>query len=59
MERDGFGSHPLFGFVAESDRIVGISLYYYRHSTWKGQRLYLEDLIITESERGQGGKRTA
>lgn len=55
MEQDGFGDHPLFGFfVAESDRIVGISLYYYRYSTWKGKRLYLEDLIVTESERGNG-----
>ena len=55
MERDGFGSHPLFGFfVAEEKDIVGISLYYYRYSTWKGKRLYLEDIIVTESERGKG-----
>ena len=55
MERDGFGSHPLFGFfVAEEKDIVGISLYYYRYSTWKGKRLYLEDIIVTESERVKG-----
>lgn len=42
-------------FVAEVDgTIVGISLYYYRYSTWKGKRLYLEDIIITESMRGNG-----
>jgi GNAT superfamily N-acetyltransferase len=56
MEEDGFGKHPIFGFfVAENDRgIVGLSLYYYRYSTWKGKRLYLEDIIVTEKERGSG-----
>jgi GNAT superfamily N-acetyltransferase len=57
MEKDGFGSNPLYGlFVAENDKgaIVGISLYYYRYSTWKGRRLYLEDIVVTESERGSG-----
>ena len=56
MERDGFGPAPSFGFfVAEIDEIiVGISLYYYRYSTWKGRRLYLEDIVVTESQRGKG-----
>lgn len=56
MERDGFGPNPVFGmFVAETDNgIVGLSLYYFRYSTWKGRRLYLEDIIVTEKERGQG-----
>jgi GNAT superfamily N-acetyltransferase len=56
MEKDGFGVKPVFGFfVAEKNNaIVGISLYYWRYSTWKGKRLYLEDLIVTESERGSG-----
>jgi GNAT superfamily N-acetyltransferase len=56
MEEDGFGPHPIFGFfVAENQRgIVGLSLYYYRYSTWKGKRLYLEDIIVTETERGGG-----
>ena len=56
MEQDGYGSNPVFGFfVAEtSERIIGISLYYWRYSTWKGKRLYLEDIIVTESERGKG-----
>jgi GNAT superfamily N-acetyltransferase len=56
MEKDGFGSNPLFGFfVAEQDtQIIGISLYYFRYSTWKGKRLYLEDIIVTEKERGTG-----
>jgi GNAT superfamily N-acetyltransferase len=56
MEEDGFGQNPIFGFfVAENMRgIVGISVYYYRYSTWKGKRLYLEDIIVTEKERGSG-----
>jgi GNAT superfamily N-acetyltransferase len=56
MERDGFGPNPIFGFVvAESEgKIIGIALYYWRYSTWKGKRLYLEDIIVTEKERGKG-----
>lgn len=56
MLKDGFGPEPIFGlFVAEVDgKVVGISLYYYRYSTWKGKRLYLEDIVVTESMRGYG-----
>jgi GNAT superfamily N-acetyltransferase len=56
MRQDGFGTNPVFGFyVAElNSKIVGLSLYYYRYSTWKGKRLYLEDIIVTKSERGKG-----
>lgn len=56
MERDGFGGNPLFGFfVAEEERtILGISLYYYRYSTWNGKRLYLEDIVVTQTHRGKG-----
>lgn len=57
MERDGFGENPVYGlFVAEDEErgIVGISIYYYRYSTWKGKRIYLEDIVVTESERGKG-----
>ncbi|ASW72886.1 GNAT family acetyltransferase [Chryseobacterium piperi] len=51
----GFGSEPVWGaFVAEvDDEIVGISLYYNRYSTWKGRRLYLEELVVTERMRGK------
>ena len=58
--KDGFGESPLFGaIIAEvKGEVVGMSLYYYRYSTWKGKRLYLEDLIIKEAFRGYGlGKR--
>ena len=56
MLKEGFGSNPTFGCIlAEKDKkIVGMSLYYFRYSTWKGKRLYLEDLIVTETERGTG-----
>lgn len=56
MEKDGFGPNPVYGFfIAEKDNaIVGLALYYYRYSTWKGKRLYLEDIIVTESFRGKG-----
>lgn len=59
MLQDGFGPNPIYGLiVAEAeDKIIGISLYYTRYSTWKGKRLYLEDLIITESMRGYGAGR--
>ena len=56
MMRDGFGPTPVFGFiVAEMNReLIGVSLYYYRYSTWRGRCLYLEDLIVTERRRGMG-----
>jgi GNAT superfamily N-acetyltransferase len=56
IEEEGFGENPAFEcFLAENnDTVVGMALYYYRYSTWKGRRLYLEDLIVTESFRGKG-----
>ena len=54
--RDGFSENPLFQcFVAEVDgEIIGMALYYYRYSTWKGKTIHLEDLIVKESKRGTG-----
>ncbi|WP_295124513.1 GNAT family N-acetyltransferase [uncultured Chitinophaga sp.] len=56
FEESGFGPNPVWkAFVAEDgDKIVGFALYYIRYSTWKGCRMYLEDLLVTESYRGQG-----
>ncbi len=56
MYLDGFGENPIFGsIVAEvGGEVVGLALYYYRYSTWKGKRLYLEDLIVSEKMRGKG-----
>ena len=52
----GFGPEPVwYSFVAEADsQVVGFALYYIRYSTWKGQRLYLEDLLVTDELRGKG-----
>ena len=56
LVRDGFGKNPLFyTFVAEiENKIIGIALYYYRYSTWKGKTIHLEDLIVKEENRGSG-----
>lgn len=56
FKESGFGSNPVWGaFIAEhDDKIIGLSLYYIRYSTWKGRRLYLEDLIVHEPYRGKG-----
>ncbi len=56
LVNDGFSEQPLFQcFVAEVDsEIIGIALYYYRYSTWKGKTIHLEDLIVKESKRGTG-----
>lgn len=56
MLKEGFGEHPAFAcLLAEKDgEVLGMSLYYFRYSTWKGRRLYLEDLIVTEAARGTG-----
>ena len=35
-----------------ANSIVGMAVCYERYSTWKGRRLYLEDIIVTESVRG-------
>ena len=54
--RDGFSENPLFQcFVAEVDgEIIGMALFYYRYSTWKGKTIHLEDLIVKESKRRTG-----
>ena len=56
MNEDGFGLNPVFRFIVAEDEsgVIGTSIYYYRYSTWKGKRLYLEDLIVTENKRGIG-----
>jgi ribosomal protein S18 acetylase RimI-like enzyme len=52
----GFGTNPVWwSFVAEeNDLVLGFALYYIRYSTWKGQRMYLEDILVTEQARGKG-----
>jgi GNAT superfamily N-acetyltransferase len=64
----GFGEKPVWeAFVATSPlpspqseegegwgEVIGFALYYIRYSTWKGQRMYLEDLLVTDAMRGKG-----
>lgn len=56
LVRDGFQENPLFyTFVAEvNGEIVGMALFYFRYSTWKGKTIHLEDLILKENYRKQG-----
>ena len=55
FEESGFGAKPVWwAFVAEVDgKVEGFALYYIRYSTWKGQRMYLEDILVTEKMRGR------
>ncbi len=56
FEESGFGEKPVWwAFVAEVEgQIIGMALYYIRYSTWKGQRMYLEDIIVSEDYRAKG-----
>ncbi len=56
LRADGFGKHPLYGlYVAQQQTdLIGMALYYYRYSTWKGKTLYLEDLYVKPDFRGLG-----
>jgi len=60
FEESGFGENPVWwAFVVEdsslpSRPVVAFALYYIRYSTWKGQVMYLEDILVTESMRGKG-----
>ena len=56
FEKSGFGSRPVWwAIVAEVDgKVEGFALWYVRFSTWKGQRMYLEDFYVTEAMRGKG-----
>lgn len=54
--RDGFGETPKFNcFVLEvNNKIEGMALVYHRYSTWKGEVVHLEDLIVSKAYRGSG-----
>lgn len=53
---DGFSASPKFKtFIAEKEnKVIGMALFYERYSTWKGKAIHLEDLMVTQSERGIG-----
>jgi GNAT superfamily N-acetyltransferase len=54
--KSAFSENPwVYIFVAEMEnRVVGMALYYYGFSTWKGRSLHLEDLIVNENFRKLG-----
>ena len=56
LREDGFGPNPSFeAIVAEMHgTVVGMALFYYRYSTWKGKTIHLEDLIVKEDYRNKG-----
>jgi len=54
---DGFGEAPIFNLIvaeSSSKEIVGMALYFYAYSTWKGKMLYLDDLVVTKNWRNKG-----
>jgi GNAT superfamily N-acetyltransferase len=57
FEESGFGLNPVWwAFVVENQekKVAAFALYYIRYSTWKGQVMYLEDILVTETMRGKG-----
>jgi len=56
LEKDGFGKHPWYWFLVaeQNNKIIGLSFYWIRYSTWKGKFLFLEDFIIKEEYRNKG-----
>jgi len=54
--RDGFGSNPRYEcLLAEfNSEVVGLAFFTPRYSTWVGDTLHLEDLVVTEKMRGRG-----
>lgn len=56
LENDGFGKHPFYWFlIAENKKkIIALSFYFIRYSTWKGKFLFLEDFVVKEEFRKKG-----
>ncbi len=56
FSESGFGQNPVWwAIVAEAEgQVLAFALWYVRFSTWKGQKMYLEDILVTEAWRGKG-----
>ncbi len=55
--RDGFGDRPWFHSLVATrpeEGIVGMALYYFAYSTWKGRMIFLEDFVVAQTHRRQG-----
>ena len=50
----GISAPPVGAGDNEGLVVVGFALWYIRYSTWKGQRLYLEDFLVADKMRGKG-----
>jgi GNAT superfamily N-acetyltransferase len=52
---NGFKANPLFecNLIYVGEELAGFCLWYFRFSTWKGKRLYVEDIYIEEAFRNQ------
>jgi len=53
---NGFGDQPVFHLImAEIEgETIGMAMYYYCHSSWKGKMIHLDDLVVFEKHRGKG-----
>lgn len=56
MIEEGFGQNPAFQAIVTEvdDKVVGMSVFYYSYSTWKGKSIYIDDIIVNEAFRGKG-----
>lgn len=56
LARDGFEASKLFEMIVAEDggSIIGMALYYFGYSTWKGKMLYLDDIVVNEKYRRKG-----
>lgn len=53
--QNAFNENRIFILKATQDQeIIGMALYYYTFSTWKGRMMYLEDLYVKEKGRRHG-----
>ena len=56
LQQDGFGKHPYYWFLVaqHQSKIIGMSFYFIRYSTWKGKFLHLEDFVVSKIHRRKG-----
>lgn len=56
LKEDAFGEKPIVEMwvATRAEEILGAALIFEKYSTWKGRSIHLEDLIVRESERGNG-----
>ncbi len=58
--KDGFDDKRFEALIAEADNatdgdnVVGMALYFWAYSTWRGKFIWLEDLIVNEKYRHCG-----